>query len=233
MSTVTMPEVSAATTELADPDWIPAPLYRFSLERYEELVESGAFGKQDRFHLINGYLVAKMTQNPPHITADDLCGGALQQVIPPGWYIRASKPVRIPSRVSKPEPDRAVVRGTVRDYSRRDPDPSDVALLVEVADSSLREDRLGASLWRRRHRDLLDHQPGGPPGRSLHRSRPVGLPDAHGLSARTGRAGDDRRGRGRANPSGGSLALMDRRGGLHRHVCQSSLREDAHTKMVC
>src|SRR5271165_5350788 len=110
MSTVTMPESPATTTESAGPGWIPAPLYRFSLERYEELVESGAFSKRDRFHLINGYLVAKMTQNPPHNTADDLCGAALQRVIPPGWYIRPSKPVRIPSRVSKPEPDRAVVR---------------------------------------------------------------------------------------------------------------------------
>jgi Uma2 family endonuclease len=143
MSTVTLPEATETTTTTgrADPGWVPSPLYRFSLERYEELVASGAFSKGDRFHLIDGYLVAKMTQNPPHNTADDLCGEALTRVIPPGWYIRASKPIRIPSRSSKPEPDRSIVRGTVRDYSRRDPDPPDIALIVEVADSSLRQDR--------------------------------------------------------------------------------------------
>lgn len=149
MSTVTLPESTpaATTAEPAGPGWIPSPLYRFSLERYEELVDSGAFTTRDRFHLIDGYLVAKMTQNPSHNTADELCGEALRRVVPPGWYIRPSKPVRIPSRSSKPEPDRTVVRGTIRDYSRRDPDPPDVALIVEVSDSSLRADRELAQVY--------------------------------------------------------------------------------------
>ena len=147
MSTVTLPESTTTATEPATQGWIPSPLYRFTLERYEELVESGAFSKRDRFHLINGYLVAKMTQHPPHNTADDLCGEALRRVIPTGWYVRAAKPVRIPNRTSKPEPDRAVVRGTIRDYARRDPDPSEVALIVEVADSSLADDRELKSIY--------------------------------------------------------------------------------------
>jgi Uma2 family endonuclease len=111
------------------------------------MVACGAFGPKDRFHLINGFLVAKMTQNPPHCTADDLCGEALDQVIPAGWYIRAAKPVRLPEQVSKPEPDRSVVRGSIRDYSGRDPGAADVALVVEVADSSLSEDRKMARIY--------------------------------------------------------------------------------------
>jgi Uma2 family endonuclease len=143
MSAVTLSEsiIAPGTVEPAHQGWIPSPLYRFSLERYEELVESGVFTTRDRLHLIDGYLVARMTQNPPHNTADDLCGAALQRVLPPGWYIRAAKPVRIPSRASKPEPDRAVVRGGIRDYAQRDPDPHEVGLIAEVSDSSLREDR--------------------------------------------------------------------------------------------
>jgi hypothetical protein len=53
MSTVTLPESTTTATQPATQGWIPSPLYRFTLERYEELVESGAFSKQDRFHLIN------------------------------------------------------------------------------------------------------------------------------------------------------------------------------------
>jgi len=68
-------------------------------------------------------------------------------VIPPGWYIRAAKPIRIPRRASKPEPDRAVVRDTIRDYARRDPDPPGVALAVEVSDTSLRDDREPARVY--------------------------------------------------------------------------------------
>jgi Uma2 family endonuclease len=46
-----------------------------------------------------------------------------------------------------PEPDRCVVRGTIRDYARRTPEPGDIALIVEVADSSLSDDRTQALLY--------------------------------------------------------------------------------------
>jgi Uma2 family endonuclease len=134
--TPTLPAVPAA-----DPQWVPSPLYRMTVEQYEALVDSGAFNDRDRFHLINGCLVAKMTQNDPHCTADDLCGEALRAIISPGWYVRAAKPVRLPGQKSKPEPDRCVVRGTIRDYSRRTPGAAHVANIVEVAESSLAEDR--------------------------------------------------------------------------------------------
>ena len=62
MSTIVSPQPTIPT---ADPVWIPSPLYRMTVEQYEAMVASGAFSKKDRFHLINGYLVAKMTQNPP------------------------------------------------------------------------------------------------------------------------------------------------------------------------
>jgi Uma2 family endonuclease len=131
---------------------VGSPPYRLTLEQYERMVAEGIIGKRDRVHLINGVLVAKMTQNPPHNTADDLCGAALSRIIPPGWYIRAAKPIRIPGRArrpdSKPEPDRCVVRGTILDYARRDPEPADVGLVVEIADSSLADDhKLGIEVY--------------------------------------------------------------------------------------
>jgi Uma2 family endonuclease len=143
MSTLT---ATQPTNSLPDPIWVPSPLYRFTLDQYEAMVASGALSDKDRFHLINGFLVAKMTQNDPHCTADDLCGEALTRVIPAGWYIRASKPIRLPPG-SKPEPDRCVVRGTIRDYSRLSPGPADAGLIVEIADSSLLEDRKVAQVY--------------------------------------------------------------------------------------
>jgi Uma2 family endonuclease len=131
---------------LSEASWVPSPLHRFTLEQYEELVESGVFSSRDRFHLIDGYLVDKLTQNDSHCTADELCGAVLAKVIPVGWYVRQSKPIRLPPR-SKPEPDRCVVRGTIRDYSRRSPGPADAGLVVEVSDSSLCEDRKLARIY--------------------------------------------------------------------------------------
>ena len=61
--------------------------------------------------------------------------------MPAGLALRAAKPVRLPAQDSQPEPDRCVVRGTIDDYDERHPGPDDIALLVEVADSSLADDR--------------------------------------------------------------------------------------------
>jgi Uma2 family endonuclease len=133
----------------SDQSWIPSSLYRLSLEQYEAMVDSGIFAGRDKVQLINGYLVAKKTQNTPHATADDLCGDLLNRVIPPGWYVRAAKPIRLPTESSEPEPDRWAVRGGIRVYSARHPGPADIALAVEVADSSLDDDRMQAELYGR------------------------------------------------------------------------------------
>ena len=146
MSTIT---VTKSRRFSSDPSWIPSSLYRLTLEQYEAMVDSGIFTGRDKVHLINGYLVAKMTQNTPHATADDLCGDLLNRVIPPGWYVRVAKPIRLPTESSEPEPDRCVVRGGIRDYSARHPGPADVALAVEVADSSLDDDRMQADIYGR------------------------------------------------------------------------------------
>jgi Uma2 family endonuclease len=41
------------------------------------------------------------------------------------------------------------VRGTIRDYTQRTPGPNDIGLVVEVADSSLSEDREQGKLYAR------------------------------------------------------------------------------------
>ena len=135
MSTITAPP------PMESPN--PWPLYRMPVEQYEAMVESGFFTKHDRLHLINGMLVAKMTRGDDHCATDDLCRLALSALLPPGWFVRPGKPVRLPPD-GAPEPDEAVVRGSIRDYARGKrgmPGANDVALIVEVADTSLRADR--------------------------------------------------------------------------------------------
>jgi Uma2 family endonuclease len=116
-------------------------LYRFSLEKYEAMVRSGAFTKRDRLELIDGFLVAKMTEHPPHASVCEMTRDALESVLPNGWHLRGEKPLRIPTRESLPEPDLVVARGSSRDYLQRHPEPVDVALVIEVADTSLEDDR--------------------------------------------------------------------------------------------
>jgi Uma2 family endonuclease len=46
-----------------------------------------------------------------------------------------------------PEPDLVVVRGTWRDYASRYPEPADTGLVIEVANTSLYEDRAMAGIY--------------------------------------------------------------------------------------
>jgi Uma2 family endonuclease len=116
-----------------------AELYRMNVSEYERLVSLGAL-EDPRIELIDGYLVRKMGKNPPHVWSVDATEKVLQSLLPAGWIIRRESPVRIPE-FDEPEPDIAVVKGSREDYKTRHPDPVDIGLLVEVAESSLDRDR--------------------------------------------------------------------------------------------
>lgn len=55
-------------------------------------------------------------------------------------HMQTQGPIRL-SEFSEPEPDGAVVRGAPRDYLKQLPSAADVESVIEVADSSLEEDR--------------------------------------------------------------------------------------------
>jgi Uma2 family endonuclease len=143
MSMITTGELSAV-----DFDWIPSSIYRLSIDQYEAMVASGLFRKQDRIQLINGVLVTKMTDNPPHAVVCDATRDAVEPMLPPDWCLRPDKPIRIPGH-NEPGPDVVVARGTFWDYQVRHLEPADIAMVIEVADSSLLEDRAMAPIYSR------------------------------------------------------------------------------------
>lgn len=125
--------------------WIPKRLARLTVEQYEAMVDSGVFTKRDRFTLINGYLVAKVPKSPRHtFTAKNLVR-KLQRLITTGWDFRIEDAVRL--AYSKPEPDVSVARGDFENYADRDPEPADLAMVVEIAATSVLEDRQMAKVY--------------------------------------------------------------------------------------
>jgi Uma2 family endonuclease len=115
-------------------------LYRLTVKQYDQMVEAGILGKRDRVELIEGILVAKMGRNRPHIVSGKSAFSTLAGAVPPGWHVAKEDPLVI-SDLSKPEPDLAVVRGVARDYIQRDVTAADVALVVEIAESTLLADQ--------------------------------------------------------------------------------------------
>lgn len=133
--------MSIATSSLPtfDPP-LPVPaesLKRFSVDEYHALIRAGVFAEDVNFELLEGLLVRKMPKNPPHWIAIELLRAALCALNIPGYFVHTQNPVT----TSDSEPDVALVRGQPRDYLRGNPDPLQSPLIVEVADSSLSQDR--------------------------------------------------------------------------------------------
>jgi Uma2 family endonuclease len=125
----------------AEPELALTDLYRMTVDEYERLVAAGALDNS-QIELIDGFLAKKMGKKPRHSTRSERLRRLLEQNPPllQGWHVRQEQPVRIPD-FDEPEPDLVIARGDVEDYDERHPGPGDVALIIEVADSSLARDQ--------------------------------------------------------------------------------------------
>lgn len=120
--------------------------YRLTVEQYLKIIEAGVFPEGTHVELLGGVIVEKMTKYHPHNFSADALSAALRRLIPDGYLVREEKSVVL-GGYWRPEPDIAVVRGPRDRYRHRDPESEDIALLVEVADSSYETDR--GMKWRR------------------------------------------------------------------------------------
>lgn len=129
-------EIAADPASEAEPEFPP---HRMTIDRYERLVEAGVYGAKDPVFLWKGRLVEKMTKGRPHSFTSMSLDRSLDRLIPEGWHVEHECPLAI-GEDSMPEPDLMVVRGSLRDYLERYPSATDVAIVVEVADSSVAQD---------------------------------------------------------------------------------------------
>jgi Uma2 family endonuclease len=103
------------------------------------MIRHGILGEDEPVELVEGWLVKKMGKNPPHRISDFLVREALRALVPAGWYVDSQEPIT--TNESEPEPDIVVVRGHTRNYPDRHPGPADLALVVEVSETSLHGDQ--------------------------------------------------------------------------------------------
>ncbi|HEX4607995.1 MAG TPA: Uma2 family endonuclease [Urbifossiella sp.] len=125
--------------DTAAPPTPPRSVHRFTIAAYERLVRVGAFGPADRAELIDGWLVDKMPHTPRHAAVVDLANDAIARLLPAGWTTRSQLPVRLLGN-NAPEPDVVVVPAPKSRYVERHPTAKEIALVVEVSDTSLDDD---------------------------------------------------------------------------------------------
>jgi Uma2 family endonuclease len=112
---------------------------RFTVTEYHRLIELGILTEDDNLELLDGYLVHKMSPNPPHDAAIQKGVKKWLRLLAPGWDLRVQSAITLTD--SEPEPDFAIVRGDEQTYVIRHPAAADIGLVVEVSDSTLPGDR--------------------------------------------------------------------------------------------
>jgi Uma2 family endonuclease len=120
----------------------PAVPERWTCEHYLRLVDQGVLGPDDKVELLEGVIVAVAPSNVAHDGAVGLVSQALFRAVGDRAVVRVQLSL-VAGRHSLPEPDVSVVPGTARDYERAR--PTRALLVVEVSDSSLKQDRLTKS----------------------------------------------------------------------------------------
>ena len=121
---------------------VPHEPTRFSVAAYFSLLETGVLTESDRVELLEGVIVAMTPMNPPHAGSVTKVSRALLVAVGARASVRTQCPLILRPR-SVPDPDVAVVPGCDDDYFSAHPEAA--RLVVEVADSSLPQDRLSKS----------------------------------------------------------------------------------------
>ena len=114
--------------------------WKWPLQRYEQLVRDNIFTEEDKIELIGGKLYTQMPKGDLH--------AAIVRILTryfllrhPEYEVSAEQPIRLPGNDSRPEPDLAICNFRADAYATQAPEPADIRLVIEVADSSLTRDR--------------------------------------------------------------------------------------------
>jgi Uma2 family endonuclease len=119
-----------------DPSLVePERIRPLSRREYDRMVELGMF-EDEKIELLRGVLVTVSPQKWQHAAVVEYLVNHFARALPENYRVRPQLPFAA-SDWSEPEPDLAIVR---HDPKLRD-HPQRVALLIEVAESSLRKDR--------------------------------------------------------------------------------------------
>ena len=114
--------------------------YRFNVDEFARMGEAGVFAEDDRVELIDGEIREMTPIGSPHAGIVNRLTELMVTRLAGRANVIVQNPIRLDRR-TEPQPDLVVARRRKSFYADRHPEPGDVLVVVEVADSSLRYDR--------------------------------------------------------------------------------------------
>ena len=118
----------------------PFTLRLWTVEEYHQMAEAGIFHPEERVELIAGQIIRMSAKGTAHTATVRRTAKVLRNLLENQAEIYTQDPIQLDD-FSEPEPDVAVVRLDPLDYADHHPTPSEVYLIIEVADSSFKYDR--------------------------------------------------------------------------------------------
>lgn len=129
---------------------IEPPKRKWTREEYYKAAEAGIFKEDERLELIRGEVYQKVSpRNRPHVLSVMLSSRVLSETFGTDYHVQQESPVVVSGEAdTEPEPDLAVVSGSIMDYQSDHPLTDQIVLIMEVSDSTYRTDsRFKASFY--------------------------------------------------------------------------------------
>jgi Uma2 family endonuclease len=119
-----------------------APLRRRTdVQQYEWMARAGMFGADERTELLDGEVIAVAAMNVRHAWTVNQLMRRFLAAVGDRAHVAVQTPLKL-SELSLPEPDLLVARARADGYRMQHPAAADAWLVVEVADTSARVDRI-------------------------------------------------------------------------------------------
>ncbi len=122
------------------PDQSAPHRYRLTAGQYHQLAEVGVFNEDSRVELIEGDLIAMPPIGEGHASTTRRINQLFSRQVGDAALVDVQNPLALDAN-SEPQPDIVLLKPCPDFYEHGHPGPSDVLLLIEISDSSLRYDR--------------------------------------------------------------------------------------------
>lgn len=115
--------------------------FHWTVDLFYSAAEQGLFENPEEWELVNGELWRRETMNPPHASLVRRLAQEFRDRFDAEKYlVTKEEPIHLATD-GEPQPDIAIVEGSLDMFDLRHPNQDDVRLVIEVADTTGRRDK--------------------------------------------------------------------------------------------